>query len=291
MITDTVNKLSVSAQAKTQLLNENFTGFFVLSILAGIYIGLGIMLIFSVGAPLANNGSVGLKVLMGVSFCIALSLVIFAGAELFTGNNMVMTIGALSKKITWKQVIYLWIICYIGNFAGSLLLAYIITLSGLSTKVEIASFIFKICSAKMNAPFTDLFFKGILCNMLVCLAIWMCTRTKNDAAKILLIFLCLFAFISSGYEHSIANMTLLGLGILNSAHPESISWFGYFYNLLPVTLGNIIGGAGFIGAAYWFISNNTAKKLSVVSCIAKESTNLPDRPLSETLKSYNKGVL
>jgi nitrite transporter len=229
--------------------------------MAGVYIGLGIMLIFSLGAPLAANGIVGTNALMGISFSIALTLVIFAGAELFTGNNMIMTIGALSKKVTWKQVLILWIICYLGNLVGALFLAYIITLSGLTGKPELASFIFKICSSKMNAPFIELFFRGILCNMLVCLAIWMCTRAKDDTAKILLIFLCLFAFISSGYEHSIANMTLMGLGIFNSLHPETISWGGYFYNLLPVTVGNIVGGAGIIGAAYWFIPNNNIKEI------------------------------
>ncbi|MCP4181681.1 MAG: formate/nitrite transporter family protein [bacterium] len=275
MVTETVEYFANAARNKFLYLKENFVGYFILSLMAGVYIGLGIMLIFSLGAPLAANGTVGVKTLMGFSFCIALTLIIFAGAELFTGNNMIMTIGALSKKVTWKQVLVLWIVCYLGNLIGSLALAYIITLSGLTVKPELSSFIFKVCSSKMNAPFMELFFRGILCNMLVCLAIWMCTRAKDDTAKILLIFLCLFAFISSGYEHSIANMTLMGLGIFNPLHPASVSWTGYFYNLLPVTAGNIVGGAGIIGAAYWFVPNNNIKEIKNFCAIPIKSKEKP----------------
>jgi len=98
-----------------------------------------------------------------------------------------------------------------------------------------------------------LLIKGILCNMLVCLAVWTSARAKDDAAKIMLIFWCLFAFIGSGFEHSIANMTVIGIGRFVS--PETVQWSHFWHNMIPVTLGNIIGGAFCIGAAYWFVAN------------------------------------
>lgn len=106
----------------------------------------------------------------------------------------------------------------------------------------------------MSAPVTELFFRGILCNWLVCLAIWMSARSKEDIAKLVLIWWCLYAFIASGYEHSVANMTLLSLAWLLPNHPDTISLAGWFHNMIPVTLGNIIGGALFVGMAYWYTS-------------------------------------
>lgn len=106
----------------------------------------------------------------------------------------------------------------------------------------------------MTLPFSELFFRGILCNWLVCLALWMSSRAKSEAAKLVLIWWCLFAFIASGYEHSVANMTLLSVAVLLPNHPETISIAGWLHNMIPVTLGNIIGGGVFVGMAYWLIS-------------------------------------
>lgn len=106
----------------------------------------------------------------------------------------------------------------------------------------------------MSLPFSELFFRGILCNWLVCLALWMSSRAKSETAKLVLIWWCLFAFIASGYEHSVANMTLLSVAVLLPNHPETVSIAGWFHNMIPVTLGNIIGGGVFVGMAYWLIS-------------------------------------
>jgi len=257
MVAETVNFFATASVKKLESLNSSISRYFVLSMLAGIYVGFGIILIFSIGGPLSGIGDVGLKALMGASFGVALTLVIFAGSELFTGNNMVMTIGSLAGKVSWLNTGKLWIVCYLGNLAGALLFAYMISLSGVLCSGTGQAFITKVSIAKGSGPFLQLFIKGIFCNMLVCLAIWTTARTKEDTAKILLIFWCLFAFIGSGFEHSIANMTVIGVGIFVS--PDAVTWSHFWHNMIPVTLGNIVGGAFFIGAAYWFVANKQLK--------------------------------
>lgn len=242
---------------KKQLLKRSFVRFFILSMLAGIYIGFGIILTFSIGAPLKAANVPFLKALMGASFAIALTLVIFAGSELFTGNNLTMVIGSLAKKVTWMDTLKVWIVSYMGNLAGSLLLAMAMAGTGLITKGPLHDFIVSVAGDKMNAPFGQLFIRGILCNVLVCLAIWTAAKAKEDTAKLILIFWCLFGFIGSGFEHSIANMTLLGMSLLTPHDGQMISWWGFIYNLIPVSLGNVVGGGLFIGATYWFIYAKT----------------------------------
>lgn len=260
MIGSTVQNFAEASQKKLRTLESSFSRYFILSMLAGLYVGFGIVLIFSIGAPLAAANSAGLKALMGASFGVALTLVIFAGSELFTGNNMVMTIGSLSKKVTWTDTMKLWVVCYLGNLAGSLLLALAISMTGLASNASASKFVLKVVNAKMNGPILGLFINGILCNILVCLAVWLSARAKEDTAKIFLIFWCLFAFIGSGFEHSVANMTLLGVGLFIPHDPQFVSWAGYVRNLVPVSLGNIVGGAFFVGWSYWYIAHEPAKK-------------------------------
>ncbi|MNJ55853.1 Nitrite transporter NirC [compost metagenome] len=138
--------------------------------------------------------------------------------------------------------------------AGAVVVAGLIVGSGLFKAAGSEHLIFAATANKMNAPVMELFFRGILCNWLVCLAIWMSNRTKEDIAKLVLIWWCLYAFIGSGYEHSVANMTLLSLSLMLPNHPETITLAGWFHNMIPVTLGNIVGGSVFVGMAYWFIS-------------------------------------
>lgn len=257
---ETVIKLSEAAKNKANFLNRTPLRYFIYSMMAGMYVGLGIILIFSVGAPLKEANVPFLKALMGVSFSLALTLVIFAGAELFTGNNMVMAIGNLEKKVGWIDTAKVWILSFIGNLAGSLLLAGIMAGTGLISKGPLNSFIVGTSAMKMTAPFSELFFRGLLCNVLVCLAIWMSAKAKEETAKLILIFWCLFGFIGSGFEHSVANMTLLGMGIFAPHTDPSVNWIGFINNLVPVTLGNIVGGALFMGFVYWFISSNKVAK-------------------------------
>lgn len=252
----TIAVFSETAASKVSQLNTSKSRYLVLSMMAGFFVGLGIILIFTIGGLLAPTDFAGTRIIMGVSFGIALSLVMMAGADLFTGNNMIMTIGTLTKKTTWYETIRVWIFSYVGNFSGSILVAALFFYSGLAFGGT-ADYINTIASAKMNTSFVELLVRGILCNILVCLAAWCACRLKEETAKLIMIFWCLFAFITSGFEHSVANMTLLSLSLM-IPHPETVSLAGLGANLLPVTIGNIIGGAFFVGAAYWFA--NTEKQ-------------------------------
>lgn len=247
MYLESVEIISTAAKLKIEYLKRSILSYITSSILAGTYIGIGIVLIFSVGAPLAAEGSIFLRPLMGVSFGIALTLVVFAGAELFTGNNMFMTIGLLKKEVSAAEVLKVWMFSWIGNLIGSLLLAYLVVASGAISHA--ANFIEKVSIAKMTMPALQLFLRGVLCNWLVCLALWTSSRAKSDTAKCILIFWCLFAFIACGYEHSIANMTLLSMSLF-AQHAQAISWLGFFRNMFYVTMGNIVGGSFFVGALY-----------------------------------------
>ncbi|MBS5937259.1 formate/nitrite transporter family protein [Clostridium sartagoforme] len=258
MFNEELNKVSLAAKSKFQLLKENKIGYFISSMLAGIYVGLGIMLIFTIGGLLTSGNSPATKIVMGLSFGVALSLVVFAGSELFTGNNFVMAVGSLNKSVTWGEAGKVWIVSFIGNLVGSILAATLFYMAGLATG-PVGEFIAKTSEAKMSVPATELFFRGILCNMLVCLAIWCTFKCKEESSKLIMIFWCLFVFITAGFEHSVANMTLLTIGLLSPlGHAVSIS--GYAYNILIVSLGNMVGGILFIAVPYFIISRK--KKLS-----------------------------
>lgn len=256
---ETVIKLANTAKGKANFLSISPLRYFIYSMLAGIYVGLGIILIFSIGAPLNEANIPFLKALMGASFALSLTLVVFAGSDLFTGNTMVMVLGKLEKKVSWLEVSKVWIVSYLGNLTGSFLLTGIMVGTGFLNKQPLNSFIVDTVAAKMTATFSELFFRGILCNILVCLAVWMCARAKEETTKLFLIFWCLFGFIGSGFEHSVANMTLLTMGILAPHANESVSWVGFINNLLPVTLGNIVGGSLIVAFFYWYVSSSKDK--------------------------------
>lgn len=251
MYLETVDKLATVAATKSAFLKRSPFGFLLSAMMAGAYVGLGIILIFSVGSDLDPAYR---PLIMGVSFGIALTLVIFAGSDLFTGHTMFMPLGVLRGKAKFSDLLGCWTGSWIGNLLGSALLAVIFIAGGGGLMLHSKSqFIFAVTAAKMNAPALSLFARAILCNWLVCLAIWMSARMESDAAKCVAIFWCLFGFIGSGYEHSVANMTLLLIALL-SPHPDTITWAGFGWNMLWVSLGNIVAGAGFMALGYWTAS-------------------------------------
>ena len=263
MFADEINKVTEIAEKKIQYMLKSPLGYLLLSALAGIYLGFGIVLIFSVGGPIAAGGGTAyLKLIMGACFGVALSLVIFAGSELFTGNNMVFAVGSLRKKVGVRSIIILFALCFAGNFLGSAFLGWLVVSAG-SLTPEAQALILKVSAMKMNLGSMEAFLRGILCNWLVCLAVWVSLRTKSDTAKLVMIFWCLFAFIASGFEHSIANQSLLSMAMLLPHGPE-ISLAGFFHNQLFVTVGNMIGGGVMVGMIYWLTSADFSKQDATV---------------------------
>lgn len=250
-----ITQITAAAHNKVNLLQAGRARYLVASLLAGMYVGFGIVLIFTIGGILAQEYGAVVRVLMGISFGIALSLVLMAGSELFTGNNMIMTIGQLEQQISLRQSIAIQGYSFLGNLAGSLLLATLFAYSGL-LEGNTGAYMAKIAKVKTELPWQQLFIRGIFCNVLVCLAIWCSFRMKEETSKLIMVFWCLFAFITAGFEHSVANMTILGAALLVTGTGVSLS--GAAYNIIWVSAGNFIGGAVVVGFSYWFISRRSA---------------------------------
>ena len=248
MYQETIEKCAaVAARIKNTSAN-NPLSFWIGSLMAGAYVGLGIILIFTLG----NLVDPAIRPLvMGATFGIALTLVIIAGAELYTGHTMFLTFGVKTGKLSSTQAVGILAQSWTGNLLGSIVVAYLFYLGGGGQILPVdGSLVHKVALAKTTAPALALFAKGMLCNWLVCLAIWMCQRVEGSA-KFIAIWWCLLAFIASGYEHSIANMTLFALSWFG-AHTPEYTLGGIGYNLLWVTLGNTVSGVLFMGLGYWY---------------------------------------
>lgn len=238
---------------------------FVMGILAGAYIAFGaqasLMASFNLTADPATFG-IG-KVVMGAVFPVGLMLVVLCGAELFTGNCLMVT-GALEKKFAWSKIWRNWVIVYAGNLVGSLLIVLCIAYSGLwdSGAGLLGAVTVKTAIGKCSLSFGRAVVLGILCNVMVCLAIWMATASRELIGKMIAIWFCIGLFIVSGFEHSVANMYFIPAGIIAAGNPDYVSLldldtsalnvYAFFIkNLLPVTIGNILGGSLFVGTTYW----------------------------------------
>ena len=220
-----------------------------LAVMAGFFIGLA-----GVGASTAAV-SVPPAAARLVSACVfpaGLVMVTLTGAELFTGNNAVLIPGALGRRYPWKAVARNWALVYLGNFAGALLFAYFfVYLTGVAASEPWNEAIRNIALAKVSMPWHVVLLKGIGANWLVCLAVWLGMCSRGAAGKILGLWFPVMCFVAIGYEHSIANMFFIPLGMMQGAE---VGW-GEFIgrNLIPATLGNIAGGAVFVGGLYWYV--------------------------------------
>lgn len=235
----------------------------ILGILAGAYIGFGAALATLVTSDAGAHFGFGVtKLLGGGVFSVGLVLVVVAGAELFTGNNL-MIAGALGGRLTLVQMLLRWTAVYGANFAGSLLLVAIVFGSGLwhlnDDAVGLAAL--KTANAKVNLTFVEAALRGVGCNWLVCLAVWMSIAARQTSGKILAIVFPITAFVALGFEHCVANMYFIPMGILlagtdvgaaSGLDLSGLTWSGLMVsNLVPVTIGNIVGGAIFVGVLYW----------------------------------------
>ena len=250
--------------------NRDFFSTFTLAMMAGVFIALGA--VFFTYVIHDSTLSAGLtKLIGGFVFSLGLILVIITGAELFTGNNLIV-MAVVSRKITLGQLLNNWGIVFTGNFVGSLIVVFLILLTGMWTagNASVGVTALAIADAKVNLTFWQALSKGILCNILVCLAVYLCFSGRSVTDKILAILFPITAFVALGFEHSVANMYFIPAGLLLKNSPEvlaaaqdmlggvpdlsNLTMYGFLVdNLLPVTLGNIIGGTIFVGLAHWFL--------------------------------------
>lgn len=252
MFRDTYLAVCNAAGAKLALLKKNPLGFFVSSMVAGMFISFGSFLSMSVGGYATAGGCSVTKLLTALTFAAALSLVIMAGCELFTGNNLVLTAAILEKKATWGQACKLWGVCWVGNFVGSWIMVLLFHLSGTGQGEAVAAFFASTAAAKVAIAPVQMVIWGILCNICVCLAVWCATKMQNECAKLVMVIWCILIFMVCGFEHSIANMSIIAVGLLNPVG-QSIPVSGYILNLVLVTIGNMIGGGLFVALPYYII--------------------------------------
>jgi formate/nitrite transporter len=238
-----------------------------LGVLAGGFIGLGAMFFTLVASDASMNFAIA-RVLGGVAFSLGLILVVVAGAELFTGNNL-LVMATVAGRIPPSKLFQNLVVVYLANLVGAAGLAGLVALSGHWKMGDFAvgKAALSIAAAKCALPFGEAFFKGVLCNVLVCLAVWIAMAGRNVSDKILAIIFPITAFVACGFEHSIANMYFIPLGILLRSEAVGAStetagvlnWSGFLNNLAPVTLGNLVGGAGMVGLVYWLIYRRGTK--------------------------------
>ena len=266
---DGLNPLEMAEKAETIGVGKAELAFFpllALSILAGAFIGLGAMFATTVYAGTSTLPYGVARLLLGLAFCLGLILVIIAGAELFTGNNLIVLAWA-DRKITTASLLRNWGVVFLGNFIGSVLLAGLVFLSGqyFAGNGAVGEVALKFAVSKCNLTFVHALTLGILCNVLVCLAVWLTFSARSITDKIIAILFPITGFVAAGFEHSVANMYFVPFGLFIKAFDpafvlahqidlSSLTWQSFlFNNLLPVTIGNIIGGAGLVGLSYWFI--------------------------------------
>jgi formate/nitrite transporter len=252
-----------AGRKKTQLSKDRM---FILAILAGVYIGFGAHLATTISMDMVSRFGVGITNLAsGAAFSVGLMLVILGGAELFTGNNLIW-LSYLSRRTSPSRILKSWITVYLGNLVGALLLVFLIfygrlfQLAGGTLGLRAIS----IANAKVNLSFAEAICRGIVCNWLVCLAVWIAASAEDTTGKILACFFPIMAFVASGFEHSIANMFFVPMGILlknasaivslTKLDLTNLTWVGFVLkNLIPVTFGNIIGGSFFVATFYWYV--------------------------------------
>ncbi|MBU5228071.1 formate/nitrite transporter family protein [Clostridium senegalense] len=269
-VTEYVEEVGVK-KAKNKSIQTLFLG-----ILAGAYIALG-----AFGSAVASHSvtNFGLqKTVAGLVFPVGLLLVLICGAELFTGNCL-LSVAVAQKRISIKDMAKNLLIVFIGNFIGTVLIALLVYGAGLLdfNSGAVGGYAIKVATGKVNLTITQALFSGILCNIIVCLAVWGSYTAKDISGKVLMGFIPIFVFIISGFEHCVANMYYLTIGLLAKGNPvyveashqtaeklANLNVMGVIHNLIPVTIGNIIGGSILIGLTYWFIYKKSEKNKEIV---------------------------
>jgi formate/nitrite transporter len=245
-----VDSACTIGQSKAQ---NSISKLLVLGFLAGAYIALGSTVAIATGRGITAEGFGGLsKLVFAGTFPVGLMLVVIAGSELFTGNVGVITPSCLSGRAKWLGLLKNWVVVYIANFIGSIFVALCLGyLTNLFAKDPYLSAVIGIAEGKVALGFWPAFWRGVGCNWLVCLAVWLAVSANDITGKVLGIWFPIMAFVAIGFEHSVANMYFIPLGMFYGANVTVGQLL--ISNLLPVTLGNIVGGGLFVGATYWWV--------------------------------------
>lgn len=254
MLTLPENIAAQSAAARHKTLGAlRPANYLVAAMMAGVFIGLADIFMLTAGGPLRLEGSAWSPLVEGGVFGIGLILVVFAGGELATSAMMILPIGLRERAVEWGPASRAFALMLAGNLAGAILLALLVKGGGIMADGTVpGEALAAVVAAKAHKTTVELFFRAVLCNVLVCLAMWSVTRTSNDVAKMVLMAWCMAAFVASGMEHVVANMTTFALGIVHGVPGATLAEAGR--NLGTVLVGNVVGGAVFVGAAMWTAS-------------------------------------
>lgn len=229
--------------------NLSATQLLILSIMAGAFIAFG-ALFYTLVVSDSTLGAGPTRLIGGLAFSVGLILVVIAGGELFTGNSL-MVVAWLDRTLSSARLMRNWGIVYIGNFIGAILVAFLVILSGMLNTDALSETAARIAETKLSLTLIEALFRGILCNILVCLAVWMSFAAHTVSGKVMVIVPPIAAFVAIGFEHSVANMYVIPLAMFSGITPYDL--VGFLENLVVVTVGNVLGGGVFVAAAYWAV--------------------------------------
>ncbi|MGG4144672.1 formate/nitrite transporter family protein [Paenibacillus algorifonticola] len=253
METEALGKVEQLAQKKHMIFKQSRIRYISRSMLASMFIGFGVIVAFKTGNFFYAEHSPLAYPMAALTFGAAIILIAYGGGDLFTGNTFYYSFTALRRKLKWTDAIKMWLTSYAGNLLGAAVFALLIMTTGLFDSEKVNTFLLSVVEAKMHTSSMELFFRAILCNWLVCLAFFIPMGMKHDGAKMFSMMLFVFCFFISGYEHSIANMCTFAIALVVD-HPDTITYGGVIHNLVPVTLGNLIGGGVLMAYMYYFVN-------------------------------------
>ncbi|WP_294744412.1 formate/nitrite transporter family protein [uncultured Exiguobacterium sp.] len=237
----------------TRMLQLRPLEYLVRAMLAGIFIGFAIIFTLKAINGLYMAESPVATLVGGLTFGVALVLIVYGGAELFTGNTMYFTTATMRGYTTKKDTMKVWLICLIGNGLGGLAFALLFAQTGILQELGMNNWLFAVSETKIHHSTWEIFTRAIFCNWMVCLAIFIPKNMKNELAQIMMMMVLVAVFFASGFDHVIANMALFSIALI-VPHPDTITFAGAMHNLLPALAGNIIGGAAFMGMIYTWLN-------------------------------------
>ncbi len=251
METEALIEVETLALKKQKIFKQSMFRYMSRSMLASMFIGFGVIVAFKTGNFFYLEHSALTYPMAALTFGAAILLIAYGGGDLFTGDTFYFTYAGLRKKLKWLDVTKLWLFSYLGNILGALVFAALIYATGLFNDHSVNGFLLSVVDKKMHVGTTELFFRGILCNWLVCMAFFLPMSIRGDGPKIFTMILLVFCFFISGYEHSIANMCTFAIALIHE-HPDTIAFAGVVHNLVPVTLGNLVGGTILMAWMYFY---------------------------------------